>query len=82
MQVNLQIKISAANELVQIMSVNHLDLAFVLEPHSISNNPARIQNLLGYYVGGSRRNRSKLFPNSKETDVILTKLSDEDYIVA
>jgi hypothetical protein len=37
MQVDLQIKLSAANVLVQIMSENHLDLAFVQEPYTVSS---------------------------------------------
>jgi Holliday junction resolvasome RuvABC ATP-dependent DNA helicase subunit len=42
LQVNLQHKRAAMSSLVQMMSENQIDLAFVQEPYIIHNNLARI----------------------------------------
>ena len=83
LQVNLQHKRAATNNLVQIMSENQIDFAFVQEPYIIRHNLAGIPKSLRTYVSGNERKRSALLVNNKEIDVILiTQLSDEDCIVA
>jgi hypothetical protein len=82
LQVNLQHKRAATSNLVQIMSENKIDLAFVQEPYIIRNNLAGIPKSLRTYVSGNGRKRSALLVNNKEIDVVLiTQLSDEDCIV-
>ena len=82
LQVNLQHKRAATSNLVQIMSENKIDLAFVQEPYIIRNNLAGIPKSLRTYVSGNGRKRSALLVNNKEIDIVLiTQLSDEDCIV-
>jgi hypothetical protein len=83
LQVNLQHKRAATNNLVQVMSENQIDLAFLQEPYIIRNNLAGIPKSLRTYISGNERKRAALLVNNKEVDVILiTQLSDEDCIVA
>ena len=70
LQVNLQHKRAATNNLVQMMSTNQIDLAFVQEPYIIRNNLAGIPKSLRTSVSGEGRKRSALLVNNKETDVI------------
>jgi len=53
MQVNLQHKRAATNNLVQIMSENQIELAFVQESYTIRNNLAGIPKSLRTYVSGN-----------------------------
>jgi hypothetical protein len=71
LQVNLQHKRAAMNNLVRTMTEKQIDLAFVQEPYNIRNHLARIPKLLRTYVSGDGRKRSALFVNNKETDVVL-----------
>ena len=83
LQVNLQHKRAATSNLVQMMSENQIDLAFVQEPYIIHNNVAGIRKSLTTYVSVNGRKRSALLVNNKEIDVvIITQFSDEDCIVA
>ena len=83
LQVNLQHKCAATNNLVQMMNANQIDLAFVQEPYIICNNLAGIPKSLRTYVSGEGRKRSALLVNNKAIDaVLITQLSDEDCIVA
>ena len=83
LQVNLQHKRAATNNLVQMMSTNQIDLAFVQEPYIIRKNLAGIPKSLRTSVSGEGRKRSALLVNNKEINVVLiTQLSDEDCIVA
>jgi hypothetical protein len=83
LQVNLQHKRAATNNLVQMMSENQIDLAVVQEPYYIRNNLAGIPKSLRTYMSGNGRKRSALLVNNKEIDVVLTtQFSDEDCIVA
>ncbi len=83
LQVNLQHKRAATNNLVQMMSKNQIDLAFVQEPYIIRNNLAGIPKSLRTYVSGEGRKRSALLVNNEEIDAaLITQLSDEDCIVA
>jgi len=65
LQVSLQHKRAATNNLVQMMSENQTDLAFVQEPYIIRNNLAGIPKSLRTYVSGIERKRSALLVNSK-----------------
>jgi len=83
LQVNLQHKRAATHNLVQLMSSNQIDLAFVQEPYTIRSNLAGIPKSLRTYASSDGRKRSTLFVNNKEIDVVLiTQLSNEDCIVA
>ena len=83
LQVNLQHKRAATNNLAQMMSENQINLAFVQEPHITCNNLAGIPKSLRTYVSGNRRKRSVLFVNNKEIDIVhITQFSDKDCIVA
>jgi len=55
LQVNLQPKRAATSNLVQLMSENQIDLAFVQEPYIIRNDIAGIPKLLRTYVSGNGR---------------------------
>ena len=82
LQVNLQHKRAATSNLVQMMSENKIDLAFVQEPYIIRYNLAGIHKSLRTYVSGNGRKRSALPVNNKEIDVeLITQLFDEDCIV-
>jgi Holliday junction resolvasome RuvABC ATP-dependent DNA helicase subunit len=79
LQVNLQHKRAAMNNLVQMMSEYQTALAFVQEPYIIRNDLARISKSLRTYASGNERKRSALLVNNKEIDIVLiTYLSDED----
>jgi len=56
-QVNLQHKHAATSNLVQLMSENQMDLAFVQEPYRpiIRNDLAGIPKSLRTYVSGNER---------------------------
>jgi len=83
LQVNLQHNRAATNNLVQMMSENQIDLAFVQEPYSIRNNLAGIPKLLRTYLSGNGRKQSTLLVNNKEIDVVLiAQFSDEHCTVA
>jgi hypothetical protein len=83
LQVNLQHKHAATRNLVQMMSDNEIDLAFVQEPYNIHNHLAGIRKSLTNCVRGDGRKQSALFVNNKEIGVVLiTQFSDEDCIVA
>jgi hypothetical protein len=83
LQVNLQHKRATTNNLVQMMSENQMDLAFVQEPYITRINLARIPKSLRTSVSGNGRKRSVLFVNNKEIDVVLiTQFSDKDCILA
>jgi hypothetical protein len=56
-QVNLQHKRAATNNLVKMMIENQIDLAFVQDHYIISNNLAGIPTLVRSYVNGSGRKR-------------------------
>jgi hypothetical protein len=60
LQVNLQHKHAAMNNLVQMMSEKQIDLAFVQDPYIISNKLARIPKMLRSYVSGNGRKQSTL----------------------
>jgi len=68
LQVNLQHKRAATNNLVQMMSENQIDLAFVQEPYIISNHLPGIPKSLRTYVSGYGRKRSARLVNNKEPD--------------
>jgi len=70
LQVNLQHNRAATSNLVQIISENKIDLAFVQEPYIIRNNQAGIPKSLRTYVSGNGRKRSALLVNNKEIDVV------------
>ena len=59
LQVNLQHKRAATGNLVQIMSENKIDLAFVQEPYIIRNNLAGIPKSLRNFVSGNGRNNQR-----------------------
>jgi hypothetical protein len=81
LQVNLQHKRAATNNLVQMMSERQIDLAFLQEPYIIRNHLAGIPKSLRTYVSGNGRKRSALLVNNKEIDaVLITQHSDEDCI--
>jgi len=82
LQVNLQQKRAAMSSLVQLMSENQIDLAFVQEPYIIRNNLAGIPKLLRTYMSGNGKKRSALLVNNKEIDVILITQLFNDCIVA
>jgi len=76
LQVNLQHKRAATNNLVQMMSENQIDLAFIEEPYIISNNLPGILKSFRTYVSSNERKRSALLVNNKEINVIIiTQLS-------
>jgi hypothetical protein len=76
LQVNLQHKRAATNTLVQIMSENQIDLAFVQEPYIIRNNLPGIPKSFRTYVSENERKRSALLVNNKEIRVtLITQLS-------
>jgi len=82
LQVNLQHKSAATNNLVRMMSDNEIDLAFVQEAYNIQNHLAGIPKSIRTYVSGDGRKRSALFVNNKTIDVLITQFSDEDCVVA
>jgi hypothetical protein len=53
LQVNLQHKRAATNNLVQTISESQIDLAFLQEPYIIRNNLAGIPKSLRTYVSGN-----------------------------
>jgi hypothetical protein len=55
LQVNLQHKHAATNNLVQMMNENQIDLAFVQEQYIIHNDLAGIPRSLRTYVSGNGR---------------------------
>ena len=55
LQVNLQHKHAATNNLVRTMTDNQIDRAFVQEPYNICNHLAGIPKLLRTYVSGDGR---------------------------
>jgi len=55
LQVNLQHKHAATNNLVRMMSDNQIDLAFVQEPYNICSHLAGIPKSLRTYVSGDGR---------------------------
>jgi len=65
-QVNLQHTRAAMNNLVQMMSENQIDIAFVQQPYIICNNLAGIPKTLRTYVSGNGRKRSALLVNKKQ----------------
>jgi hypothetical protein len=82
LQANLQHKRAATYNLIQMMSENHIDLAFIQEPYIICNSLAGIPISLQTYVTGNGRKRAAVLVNSKELDVVLiTQLSNKDCIV-
>jgi len=82
LQVNLQQEREATSNLVQTMSENKIDLAFLEETYIIPNNLAGIPKSLRTYVSGNGRKRSALLVNNKEIDVVpITQLSDENCVV-
>ena len=77
LQVNLQHKRAATNNLVRTMSDNQIDLAFVQEPYNTRNHLAGIPKSLRTYVSGDGSKRSAFFVNNKEIDIVLiTQFSD------
>jgi len=83
LQVNFKHKRAELSNLVQIMSENKIDLAFVQEPYILPNNLHRNLKSLRNYVSGNGRKRSALLVNNKEIDVVLiTQLYDEGCVVA
>jgi len=82
LQANLQHKRAATDNLIQMISENQIDLAFVQEPYIIRNSLAGIPKSLRTYVSGNGRKRAAILVNNKELDVVLiAQLSDEDCIV-
>ena len=70
------------DNLIQMMSEEQMDLAFVQEPYIIHNSLAGIPKSLWTYVNGNGRKRAALRVNNKELGIVLiTQLSEEDCIV-
>jgi hypothetical protein len=82
LQVNLEHRRSATNNLVQMMSENQIDLAFVQESYIIRNDLAGIRKSLRTCKWEWKETISATCKQQEIDVVFITQFSDEDCIVA
>lgn len=81
-QLNAQHSRAATSNLIQLISANNIDLAFIQEPYVINNQLAGIPKTFKTFTHGNGRKRSAIIVNNREMDTIMiNQLSDADCVV-
>ena len=81
-QLNMQHKRLATQNLVQIMDTHNIDLAMVQEPYNVNNNLSGIPTSYSTYTHGNNRKRAAIIVRNKFIKVLMiTQMSNEDCTV-
>ena len=81
-QVNVQHSRASTSNLIEHMTTNKIDIAFIQEPYNIRNKLAGIPKHMKIYSQGHGRKRAAVIVNNKNLDVVaITQLSEEDGLV-
>lgn len=82
LQINLKHKRVATSNLMHIMEINNVDIAFIQEPYTLQNKVAGITRKYRIFSQGENRIRAAvLLANERIDGVLLNQLSDEDVAV-